>query len=103
MDYHELQKTTVDKLREMAHEMEVKDALGYSKEDLVDLIAEKKGIEKPHKVVVGIDKPKVKKEIRELKKERLVALENKDKAALHDVRRKLHKLRHQLRKATKVK
>jgi Rho termination factor, N-terminal domain len=103
MEYHDLQKTTVVKLREMAHEFGVTDASGRTKEDLVDLIAEKKGIEKPHKVVAGIDKSVIKKEIRALKKVRLEAIANKDRDALHDTQHKLHKLRHKLRKATKIK
>lgn len=103
MEYHDLQKTTAVKLRELAHELGVTDASGRTKEDLVDLIAEMKGIQKPHKVVAGIDKAVIKQEIRALKKIRIEALASKNRDTMHDTQRKLHKLRHKLRKATKVK
>jgi hypothetical protein len=103
MDYHELQKTTVSKLREMAKQYEdLEGVTGISKERLVDMLAGKMGIERPHKVVIGIDKGAIKAKIRALKKERDAALVAKDRVKLHAKRHELHKLRHQLRKATRV-
>jgi hypothetical protein len=103
MDYHELQKTTVGKLREMAKEYpDLEGVTGMSKEQLVDTLAEHMGIEKPHKVVVGIDKSAIKAEIRTLKKVRQEALDGKDRKKLHETRHELHKLRHKLRKAIKI-
>jgi hypothetical protein len=49
---------------------------------------------------VGIDKTQIKAKIRELKAERVAALEARDRAELHRVRRQLHRLRHKLRAAT---
>ena len=103
MDYHELEKTTVPKLREMAKEYDdLEGVTAMSKEKLVNTLADKMGIEKPHKVVVGIDKGAIKTQIRELKKVRQQALDDKDKAKLHDARKQLHRLRHQLHKAIKI-
>ena len=63
------------------------------------LLAQKLGIEVPHKVVTGINKGQIKKQIRELKAVRDKALKDKDRAELKRVRRKLHRLRRRLRKA----
>lgn len=103
MEYHELEKTKVTELREMAHAQGISDATGRSKEELVDLLATKLGIEKPHVVIVGLDKSKVKQRIRALKKERDEALANKDHERLHALRRKIHGLRHRLRKSATVR
>ncbi|MBP7669310.1 MAG: Rho termination factor N-terminal domain-containing protein [Candidatus Eisenbacteria bacterium] len=103
MEYHELEKTKVTELREMAHAQGITDAGKYSKEDLVDLLADKLGIEKPHLVIQGIDKRKVKKRLRALKKDRDAALAAKDRGGLKAVRRKMHRLRHKMRKAALVR
>ena len=50
-----------------------------------------------HDDVTGIDKAGVKARIRELKQKRHDALEAHDYAALHSVRRELHRLNHRLR------
>jgi hypothetical protein len=103
MDYHELEKTTVGKLREMAKEHpDLKGVTAMPKRELVDLLADKLGIEKPHKVVVGLDKFAIKQEIRALKKLRDEALGQHDRAKVHHVRRKIHQLRHKLRRAVRV-
>jgi len=52
--------------------------------------------------VVGLDKGKVKAEIRALKKERDQALEAKDGTKLKRTRQKIHRLRHKLRRSLKV-
>ncbi len=103
MDYQELEKTKVTELREMAHGQGVADAGKYSKEDLVDLLADKLGIEKPHLVIQGIDRRKVKKRLRALAKVRDTALAGKDRAGLKAVRRRMHRLRHKMRKAALVR
>lgn len=103
MDYQELQKLTVIKLREMAQEYpDITDPSGTKKEQLIDLLAEKLAIEKPHAVVGGVDKAVIKKQIAELKKVRNEALQSKDRAKLVATRRKLHRLRRTLRKAVKI-
>jgi len=103
MEYHELEKTKVTQLREMAAEYpDITGVTGRSKEELVDLLAEKLGIEKPHLVASGINKQAVKAKLRGLKTERDQALEAKDALQLKRVRRKMHRLRHQLRTAAKT-
>jgi hypothetical protein len=102
--YHDLQKMTIGRLRELAQSYDdLEGVTGMSKEKLVDVLAHKKGIPIPHKVVTGgIDKAGVKGQIRELKKTRDAALESKDREQLRRVRQKLHRLRHQLRRAATV-
>jgi len=101
--YHDLQKMTVGRLRELAAEYEdLTGVTGMHKETLVDTLAKKRGIEIPHKVVVGIDKAVLKAKIRDLKKIRDQHLEERDHEQLRRTRRKIHRLRHQLRRASRV-
>ena len=101
MDYHELEKQTVGKLREMAGEHDdLVGVTGMSKQKLVDALAGKLGIEIPHKVVVGIDKSAIKGRIKDLKKVRDEAIAAKDYERLKRTRKTLHRLRHQLRRAS---
>ena len=104
MEYHDLQKTTVVKLREMVKGYgDVKGFSCMNKEQLVDLVAEREGVEKPHKVVVGINKPLIKAELKSLKQQRDAAIEGRNRAELKLVRRKMHRVRRQLHKATRIK
>ncbi len=103
MDYHELSKLTVNKLREMAQEYD--DLVGVtamSKEKLIEVLCHKLGIEMPHKVVTGIDKTAIKARIRELKKIRDEAIAAKDREKLARARAEIHRLRHKRRRAAKV-
>ena len=104
MDFHELSKNTVSRLREMVKEQlpDLKGVSGMKKDQLVDLLADKLGIEKPHKVVEGLDKATIKAEIRKAKAARATAVAAKDKAKMKQTRETLHKLRRQLRRATRV-
>lgn len=103
MDYQELQKNTVGKLREMAKEFsDLTGTSGMRKEQLVDALAERLGIARPHKVVAGVDKSAIKAKIRKLKKTRDAAVQAKDKAKMRVTRQELHQLRRQLRKAARV-
>ena len=76
--------------------------MSMTKEQLIDVLSEKLGIERPHKVVVGVNKGKIKAQIRALKKQRDQALESKDRAEVKKIRRNLHRLRHRLRKAVRL-
>ena len=104
MDFHELQKKKVTDLREMAKEYPdlPMAATGLNKEQLVDFLCDKLGIEKPHKVAVGVNKASIKGEIKTLKKKRDEALAGHDHAALKETRRKMHRLRRKLHRATKI-
>jgi len=101
MDYHELQKTRVADLREMMkeHLPEVEGVIGLKKEELVLQLADKLGIEQPHKhVAAGLGKRAIKAEIRELKVKRQAALEAKDADELKKYRRLIHRRKRRLRR-----
>lgn len=101
MDWQELQKKRISDLRDMMKEQlpEVTGVTGLKKEQLVEMLAQKFGIEHPHKTVVGIDKTKVRAKIKELKVQRQAALEAHDAVVLKKQRRAIHRLKRRLRKA----
>ena len=99
MEYHDLQKTRVADLREMMkeHLPEVTGITAKKKDELVDLLAEKLGIEKPHKhVAAGLGKRAIKAEIRDLKVKRQAALEAGDARELKKYRREIHRRKRRL-------
>ena len=102
--YEELHEMTVVQLREVAAGIDDEGLAGYStmhKEQLLPALCKMLGIEAHvHHEVVGIDKSKVKAEIRALKAERTAALETGNKAELKKVRRQIHRLKRKLRRAT---
>lgn len=99
--YEQLKHMKVDELREIASGLDHEAVEGHTqlnKDHLVPALCTALGIEAhEHHEVVGIDKSKIKAEIRNLKKARLTALEAKDKAELMKVRRRIHRLKHELR------
>jgi hypothetical protein len=100
MDWHELEKKKVDELREMAVEKAgVTGATGLHKDQLVEIVAEALGIEKPHLVVEGIDKTAIKRKIKVLKLELAEARENKDAKLAKAKRRHIHRLKRRIHKA----
>ena len=102
MDWRDLEKMTVLKLREEALKYpQIEGVHGKHKEQLMDEIAKILGIEKPHahfteKIVHT--KTDRKHRIRELKGEREKLLQAHDLQKLHDVRRELHELKHTIRR-----
>ena len=102
--YDELKKLTVVKLRELASEMEHEALKGYTqlnKERLIEALCEAHGIEtRKKRLVVGLDKAALKTRIRQLKVRRDTALEKRDHDELKSVRRKIHRLKRQIHKAT---
>jgi hypothetical protein len=104
MDWHELQKHKVADLRELMkeHMPEVTGITQKKKDELVELLADKLGIERPHKVVTGLDKTAIKSRLRDLKSKREAALEAGNKLELHRRRRQIHRLKRKLRKAAKL-
>lgn len=100
MDWHELEKKKVDELRELAHEKAGAEGThGLRKEQLVELVAQALGIEKPHLVAEGVDRPEIKKKIRALKGDVVSALEAKDHALARRKRRQIHRLKRRIRQA----
>ncbi|MBI5214988.1 MAG: hypothetical protein HY960_04495 [Ignavibacteriae bacterium] len=103
--YEQLSKMTVVDLRKIADGITHEATKGHStmhKDKLLPALCTALGIEAhAHHYVVGINKAKVKTEIRVLKKERSSALSSHDKEQLKEIRKKIHKLKHTLRKATR--
>ncbi|MBN2171671.1 MAG: hypothetical protein JW819_10180 [Candidatus Krumholzibacteriota bacterium] len=102
MDWHELQKKKVAELREMAAEEGHTGTSGLIKEQLVEWLADQLGIERPHKVVVGVDKAGMKAKIRELKTERQQALAAGDGEGLRRARRQIHRLKRRIRRGARL-
>ena len=105
MDWHELQKTRVKDLRDLMkeHLPEETGTTSMKKEQLVQLLAEKLGIEKPHKSVArGIGKGAIKAQIMERKGLRQHALEAHDHAELKKQRRAIHRLKRRLRRVAQT-
>ena len=103
--WEELHKTPVKKLREIAdglgdHE-ELHGHLTMHKEELVPALCHVLGIEDhAHHEVVGVDKSAIKSRIRDLRAQRDEALAAGDPVQAKRARRKIHRLKRQLHKAT---
>ena len=101
--YEQLHAMTAAQLRELGHSLNHPDLKGIAtlhKDKLIPLLCGVLGIEAhAHHEVVGVDKTKVKQEIRALKRERDQALAAKDTAKVREVREKVHRLKRLLRKS----
>jgi phage terminase small subunit len=103
VDWHELEKMKVTELREMAKEKaNLEGVSGMTKEHLVEAIAKAMGIEKPHKVVQGAEKTKLKMAIRAAKRQRDEAQKGGNSAAYLKSRLEIRKLKHKLRRQAQV-
>lgn len=104
LTFEVLHKKTVAELRDIAQNLEHDALHGYStmhKEHLVPALCTALGIEAhAHHEVVGINKDRVKRKIRELKVERQKALEAGDHAQLKLVRSRIKSLKRKIRRAT---
>src|SRR5215467_6270045 len=102
MDWKDLEKMTVLKLREEALKFpQIEGVHGKNKEQLMDEIAKALGIERPHTHFtenIVHTKADLKLKIQELKSERDKLLEAHDHKKLHDVRREMHELKHTIRR-----
>ncbi|HUI64602.1 MAG TPA: hypothetical protein VL126_07165 [Bacteroidota bacterium] len=102
--YEQLNAMTVAQLREIAKGIEHEAVQGHStmhKEKLVPALCLALGIEAhKHHLVTGLDKSKIKLEIRNLKKTRDEALTTKDLAKYRQSIREIHHLKNKLRRAT---
>jgi len=104
--YQELKKKTVAHLREIAKGIEHEAVKGYSqlnKEHLLVGLCKALGIDhRVHHVAHGIDKAKIKGQIKQLKKDRdeILSKPEKDYKKLHIIRHKIHRLKRMLRKAS---
>ena len=102
--YEELSKKTVAQLREIAQGIEHEALHGHSgmhKEHLLPALCKALGIDaRAHHVAVAANKGEIKAQIRRLKAERETVLQAHDPKQLKGVRRKIHRLKRDLRKAT---
>jgi hypothetical protein len=102
MDFHELKVMTIGQLREVAEGIE--GLTGYTqmrKQQLLAHICQHLNIQMhEHHDVVGVDKGTIKRQIQELKHQRDAALEAHDRSELRRVRRHIHRLKRQIRRAT---
>jgi len=102
MEWKELEKMTIVKLREEALKFpQIESVHGENKTQLMDELAHVLGIEKPHinfgeKIVHT--KSDLKHRLLELKTERDRFLTQHDHNKLHQVRREMHALKHAIRK-----
>lgn len=87
MDLHELEHKTVKDLRDMAKEYDdIEGTSGMKKDDLLEVLCTKLGIDRHAKVPEGIGRRKLRQEIRELRQKRDAALEARDSSTLAAVR-----------------
>jgi hypothetical protein len=99
MELKDLEKMTVVKLREEATKYEdVKGAIGMSKEQLIDLLCGKLGIDRKAHVPTGIGRRALKAKIRQLHGQRSEVLAGGDPKRVRVHRRRLKSLRRRLRK-----
>ena len=102
MEWKDLERMTILKLREEALKFPQIEAVhGKNKEQLMDELARILNVEKPHTHFgeqVVHTKAELKHKIQELKIEREKLLQVHDHKKLHDVRRQVHELKHNIRK-----
>lgn len=102
MEWKELEKLTVAKLREEAlkHD-QLKGVHGKTKAQLLGELAEVLGIEKPkehYTEQVVHTKGDLKKKIRELKGQRDKTVKMHEHKRLHEIRREIHQLKRRIRR-----
>jgi hypothetical protein len=102
--YEELKHKTVAEMREIAAGIEHEAVKGYTqlnKDHLLAALCKALGIDMhEHHQVVGVDKVAIKTRIRELKRKREEALAAHDHPQLKLIRRRIHHLKREIRKAT---
>ena len=102
MEYKDLQKLTVKKLKELAADKtEISGVSGMKKGELIDALCQELNIEKPHKekvVAHARTKDEIKADIKKFKDQRIKALETKDSILLKKSRFHIKRLKRELRK-----
>lgn len=102
--YEELKHMTLAELREVAAGIDHEAVQGYTqmnKEHLLPAVCQALGVEMhAHHEVVGVDKSAIKQRIHALKRQRDEALKVRDHGRLKSVRREIHDLKREIRKAT---
>jgi hypothetical protein len=102
--FGELKKKSVSELREIAKDIEHEAVQGYTqlnKDHLLEVICKALNIDMHvHHEVVGVDKTKIKAEIKQAKRTRDEAIAAKKPDDIIKARRKIRFLKKQLRRAT---
>jgi hypothetical protein len=103
VDLKTIQKMTADKLRdELTKYPDVTGVSALKKDKLVALLCDKLGIDMHAHAAAAIDKTAIKKAIRALKKERDAATVAKDLKHATEIRHKIHREKHRLRRAIQL-
>lgn len=101
--YESLKKLTVAQLRKIAAGREHEALKGYTqlnKEHLLDALCKALGIDTyVHHEVKGVNKTRIKQEIRQLKKQRDAIIATESPGDLKVLRRQIHDLKRKLRRA----
>jgi len=101
--FDQLKHLTVAEMRKIASGIKHEAVQGYTqlnKEHLLKALCTALDIPlHAHHDVIGVDKARIKGEMKALKRERAQALESHDSAALKVIRRKRHRLNRELRRA----
>ena len=101
--YQDLKEMTVAQLREVASGLEHEAVQGYTqlnKEHLLLAVCQALSIDPhEHHEAVGINKAKIKADIRKLKVDRQAALEAKNRQELKKIRREIRGLKRKIRKS----
>lgn len=104
LTYDELKHKTVAELREMAAGMDhpaVKGHTQMNKEHLLDALCQALSITKHvHHEAKGVDKAALKQQIKDLKKQRDMAIQAHDHQQLKTVRRQIHDIKVKMHRAT---
>jgi len=104
--YEELHGMTVAELREVAKGLDHEAVKGFTqmnKDHLLPAVCTALGIDiqkHPHHEATGIDKAKVKAQMKALKEERAKAIEAHDATRLKALRRQYHRLNRRIRRAS---
>ena len=102
--YEELKHKTLAQLRDIAANTEHEAVQGYTqlnKEHLLTALCNAYNVDMhAHHAVIGINKSNIKTKIKDLKKKRAEAVEAHDGKQLKSVRRRIHRLKRAIHKAT---
>ncbi len=103
MDYHELEKMTVIKLREEAKKFpDLKSVTGMKKEELIHALVEHLGIavpDKKHKAArAKLDKSDLRKMMSDLRMSQKAARSENNRKSVDTLRRRIHSLKRRLRR-----
>ena len=104
MDYHELENMTVIRLREEAKKVpDLKGVTAMKKEELIHALVERLGVAVPDKkerkdAPSPLNKSSLKMKIKELRAAETAARGEKNRKQADQLRRRIHQIKHRLRK-----